>query len=80
MVLQVESSPNQKSSVFLVSIIFHIQTRKCTKLFTENITEYAKTVCTRPLLRGEAKFMHGVTYQQHASMINMPQCTFLLNF
>ena len=31
----------KKSSVFLVSIIFRIQTMKCTKLFTENITEYS---------------------------------------
>ena len=41
------------ATVFLVSIIFRIRTRKCTKLFTENITEYfahAQTVCTRPLL------------------------------
>ena len=30
----------KESSVFLVSIIFRIRTRKCTKLFTENITEY----------------------------------------
>ena len=30
----------KESSVLLVSIIFHIQTRKCTKLFTENMTEY----------------------------------------
>ena len=45
----------KESSVFLVSIIFHIQTRKCTKLFTENKVEYfahALTVCTRPLLGG----------------------------
>ena len=29
----------QESSVFLVSIIFLIQTKKCTKLFTENIKQ-----------------------------------------
>ena len=46
----------QRSSVFLVSIIFRIRTRKCTKLFTENKAEYfvhTQTVCTRPLLGGE---------------------------
>ena len=32
-VLQVESSLNKESSVFLVSTIFHIRTRKCMKLF-----------------------------------------------
>ena len=45
----------KESSVFLVSIMFRIQTRKCTKLFTENVTEcfaHAQTVCTRPRLRG----------------------------
>ena len=43
------------SVVFLVSIIFRIRTRKCMKLFTENITEcftHAQIVCTRPLLGG----------------------------
>ena len=42
-------------ALFLVSIIFCIQTRKCARLFTENITEYlahAQAVCTRPLLGG----------------------------
>ena len=45
----------KESSVFLVSIIFRILTRNCTKLFTENVTEYfahAQAVCTRPLLGG----------------------------
>ena len=46
----------KESSVFLVSIIFRIRTRKCTKLFTESTPEYfshVQTVCTRPLLGGE---------------------------
>ena len=46
---------SKKASVFLVSITFRIRTRKCTKLFTEHITEYfahAQVVCTRPLLGG----------------------------
>ena len=34
------SVSHKESSVFLVSIIFHTRTRKCTKPFTENITEY----------------------------------------
>ena len=36
-------------------MIFRIQTRKCTKLFTKNVTEYfahEQAVCIRPLLRG----------------------------
>ena len=47
---------SKKASVFLISIIFHIQTRKCTKLFTENIMKYfahVQTVCTRLLLGGK---------------------------
>ena len=50
------TSKAESSSVFLVSIIFRIRTRTCTKLFMENITEYfahAQAVCTRPLLGGE---------------------------
>ena len=42
-------------AVFLVSIIFCIWTTKCTKLYTENITEYlahAQAVYIRPLLGG----------------------------
>ena len=70
-------SQSVESSVFLVSIIFCIRTRKCTKLFTENITEYfahVHAVCTRPLLWGkgpgdEARGLGGSQYdyviQQH---------------
>ena len=39
-----------------MSVLHSIRTRKCTKLFTENITEYfahAQAVCIRPLLGGE---------------------------
>ena len=46
----------KESSVFLVSIIFCIRTKKCAKLFTETMTEYfahAQTVSTRLLLRWE---------------------------
>ena len=45
----------KESSVYLVSIIFRIRTRKCTKLFMENIKKYfvhAQAVCTRSILRG----------------------------
>ena len=59
-VLQVELSLEtiSESSVFLVSIIFCIRTRNCTKFIRENIMEcftYAQTVCTRPLLGGEVE-------------------------
>ena len=43
-VLQVELSLDKESSVFLVSIIFCIWTRMCTKHFTENVTSCANSV------------------------------------